>query len=42
MEGFDSEEMLESAIKKLENDIKKASKKDGDVDDEPVSDWSTN
>lgn len=36
MEGIESEEMLESTIKKLENDIKKARKKDGDTVDEPV------
>ncbi|KAB5594304.1 Chromatin remodeling complex subunit [Ceratobasidium theobromae] len=35
MEGIESEEMLESTIKKLENDIKKARKKDGDTVDEP-------
>lgn len=37
-EGFDTEEMLENAIKKLENDLKKARKKEGDAnDDVPVS-----
>ncbi|CCO26742.1 Actin-like protein arp5 [Rhizoctonia solani AG-1 IB] len=36
MEGLDSEEMLENTIKKLDNDIKKARKKDaGDIEEEP-------
>ncbi|KAG8682449.1 Nuclear actin-protein involved in chromatin remodeling [Ceratobasidium sp. 395] len=35
-EGFDSEEALESTIKKLENDLKKARKKEGEeMDDAP-------
>jgi actin-related protein 5 len=41
MEGLDSEEMLENTIKKLDNDIKKARKKDaGDIEEEPVSSLS--
>lgn len=36
MEGLESEEMLDSTIKKLENDIKKARKKEGgEVEEEP-------
>ncbi|KAF8680469.1 Actin-like ATPase protein [Rhizoctonia solani] len=36
MEGLDGEEMLESTIKKLDNDIKKARKKDaGELEEEP-------
>ncbi|CAE6513286.1 unnamed protein product [Rhizoctonia solani] len=35
MQGLDTEEILESTIKKLENDIKKARKKDGDAEEEP-------
>ncbi|KAG9104142.1 Nuclear actin-protein involved in chromatin remodeling [Ceratobasidium sp. 370] len=36
-EGFDSEEMLDSTIKKLENDLKKARKKEGEaMDDAPL------
>ncbi|KAG8700208.1 Nuclear actin-protein involved in chromatin remodeling [Ceratobasidium sp. 394] len=35
-EGFDNEEMLDGTIKKLENDLKKARKKEGEVmDDAP-------
>ncbi|KAF8605000.1 actin-like protein Arp5p [Ceratobasidium sp. AG-I] len=33
-EGFDAEEMLDSTIKKLENDLKKARKKEGDANDD--------
>ncbi|KAG8730833.1 Nuclear actin-protein involved in chromatin remodeling, partial [Ceratobasidium sp. 428] len=36
-EGFDSEEALENTIKKLENDLKKARKKEGEeMDDAPL------
>ncbi|KDN50346.1 hypothetical protein RSAG8_01682, partial [Rhizoctonia solani AG-8 WAC10335] len=37
MEGLESEEMLEVTIKKLDNDIKKARKKDGEAEEEPAS-----
>ncbi|KAG8690577.1 Nuclear actin-protein involved in chromatin remodeling [Ceratobasidium sp. 423] len=41
MEGLESEEMLESTIKKLDNDVKKARKKDGDAEEEPQQEEPT-